>query len=274
MADFTVDGVGEWSPDRLVACWLEAHRRVLGLAATLSAEQWLAPTPCPGWTVGDVVAHLVDLESISAGDPPRQAQVSLETHPHLNGDFGLMTERGVEARRSDTSEEVLAEFEDVLQRRAAALGGLGLQSEVPGPFGAAPLDRVLRMRTFDAWVHEQDIRLAVGADGGWDGDPAAASAFQMVQALPFIWGKKVAPGPGRAVRLVVTGPGLQVDAAVRTGEDGRAQWVEAGPVDTTLTLGWPSYMRLSCGRSGPIAYDIAGDGPLGERLVAALSIAP
>jgi uncharacterized protein (TIGR03083 family) len=273
--DFSVDEVTQWGQPQFVAAWRSAHDRVVELARGLDAAQWSQSTPCPGWTVGDVVAHLADLESISAGDEPLAAEVSEATHPHAAGPIGLLTERGVEARRGRSQAEVVDELADALNRREAMLEGVALDSPVGGPFGEVPLERLLKMRTFDAWVHEQDIRRAVGMDGGWDGDGAKVAAFQMLQSLPFVWGKKAGAQAGQSARLVVTGPGLVADARVIVGDDGRAVRAPAAASSTVvLTLGWPSYMRLSCGRSGPVAYDIDGDGALGERLVEQLNIAP
>ena len=45
-------------------------------------------------------------------------------------------------------------------------------------------------RTFDTWVHEQDIRSAIGEEGGWDTDPARVASLQMIRALPYVLGSQ------------------------------------------------------------------------------------
>ena len=46
-----------------VAAWRDAADRVLALCAELGDDDWSAPTDCPGWTVRDVLAHLVHIET-------------------------------------------------------------------------------------------------------------------------------------------------------------------------------------------------------------------
>jgi uncharacterized protein (TIGR03083 family) len=42
---------------------LTAQRgRLLSLLASLSDEQWAAPTAAPGWSVKDVALHLLDVD--------------------------------------------------------------------------------------------------------------------------------------------------------------------------------------------------------------------
>ena len=53
------------SPDRdeLVRIWHGELLTIADLAAGLDGHQWQAPSPCPGWTVGDLVAHVIDTET-------------------------------------------------------------------------------------------------------------------------------------------------------------------------------------------------------------------
>ena len=88
-----------------------------------------------------------------------------------------------------------------------------------GPFGnPTTMDRLLRIRIFDTWAHEQDIRAAIGQDGGWDTPAAAVSQEQIVRALPYVWARTVGAPDGSTVRIEVTGPDMPRDV----GRDGCA----------------------------------------------------
>ena len=128
-----------------------------------------------------------------------------------------------------------------------------------GVFGKPlPLDTVLRMRIFDTWVHEQDVRVAADRPGGLSGPPAWISAASMVNGAAFVWARRVAAAEGSAAALIVTGPGLHFDIQVGI-VDGRGVIVtEAEPV-TTLTLPFPELVapvrRSGTGRQWPGAGD-------------------
>lgn len=256
---------------------------ILELGVTLDAQQWLAPTSCPGWTVADVIAHLVDIESILAGDPRPDHLPNWAELPHVESDFGRYTEIGVDARRASTQGQLLAEFEDVLQRRRQqlAMGSHDLNSEVTGFLGASiPLSRLLHMRVFDSWIHSQDIRDAVGKVGALDSPGAQVTCTMMLDSLPRIWGKAVQAPAGSVLEFDITGPGIQAQRQVVVGTDGRATFTADQVPDVRMSLSWPEAVRVMAGRIGKAdvniesARHVQGDQALIDRLVINLSIAP
>ncbi len=58
------------------------------------------------------------------------------------------------------------------------------------PVGMAPYRRFMEIRVFDCWLHEQDIRSAIGRPGHEDGPCAEMSVDEVVRALGFIVGKQ------------------------------------------------------------------------------------
>ena len=85
------------------------------------------------------------------------------------------------------------------------------------------------------WMHEQDIRRAVGRPGGLDGPAARAVVRVFARSLGFVVGKRVAPPAGTSVLLEVTGA-VPLRTAVVVGEDGRAGTPAEEPADPTVTL--------------------------------------
>ena len=253
------------------------------VGGSLDSEQWLAPTSCPGWTVADVIAHLVDIESLLAGDPRPDHVPNWAELPHAESDFGRYTEVGVDARRVSTQEQLLAEFDVILQRRRDQLasGSHELDSQVPGFLGASiPLSRLLHMRVFDSWIHSQDIRDAVGQVGAIDSPGARVTRTMMLDSLPRIWGKAVQAPVGSVLEVQITGPGLEAQTQVVIGADGRAAFTTDEVADVELFMSWPCAVRVMAGRTTSAAALVdatmraQGDQALIDRLVINLSIAP
>ena len=266
----------------LLDVWQSALETVVALGAAATDEQWRLPTPCPGWSVGDVVAHLVDIEQMMAGSPRPEHEPDWSSLPHVQADFGRFTEVGVDVRRAHAREDVLAELQETIELRRSQLDAVPEGAEVIGPFGnPTTMDRLLRIRIFDTWAHQQDIRAALGQDGGWDTPAAAVSQEQIVRALPYVWARTVGAPEGATVRIEMTGPGMPRDVAVTAVADGKGVDVAPGPDATVwLTASWPDLMRLACGRVDPdepglrARIVVRGDATLAAALLPALSITP
>jgi len=268
-------------PD-LIDIWQQALESVADLADDVTDEQWQAATPCPGWTVADVVSHLVDLEEMLAGAPRPDHEPDWAALPHATGDFGRFTEIGVDYRRGRSREAVVNELRAAIAARRPQLDAVPDGAEVMGVMGRPiTMDRLLRMRIFDSWVHEQDIRAAIGRDGGWGTLPATIAFQQAAKAIPVVWSRTVRAQPGDVVHVSVTGPELEADIDADVDETGRGR--PCPPVAhpaVSLTVSWPDLMRLTNGR---IAVDdaalrsrisLTGEPALAEALLPALSIAP
>lgn len=277
----------------LLDAWESSLRAVVGLGRVLSAEQWETPTECPGWTAGDVVRHLCWVEAFLAGraDPPHE--VDWTAFPHLTSDFGRLTETGVDVRRHLDQAVVCDELDTLIDVRLAMilrLDPLSLDTEVPGLFGKpVPLRSLLRVRVFDIWTHEQDVRRAVGLPGNLATSGAQVSALQATSSLPFVLARGLGAPVGTSLLLTVSGP-VSFGRCAAVDEEGRGvRLVErCSPDDVTLRLDtdWETYARLSAGRLDTAADDVRarafvtarddvpGAADLAERLLPALAITP
>ncbi len=77
--------------DGLFASW----RDIDDLLETLSAADWATATSLPGWTVRDIVAHLVGTESMLQGVPTPKTDIDVSTLEHVRNDIGVMNEHWV-----------------------------------------------------------------------------------------------------------------------------------------------------------------------------------
>ena len=265
--------------DELFAAWRSASADFIDLVTPLSQAEWDAPTALPGWSVGDIVAHIGWLEGLLMGEYDAPHEPDWSALPHAQSDFGRITEIPVDLRRSWAREAVLVELADRVARRTVELeeGRRDAAAEVMGPFGPASLGRVLRMRTLDTWVHEQDVRDALGRPGHLDTMGAQATASQLLPGLGKVWAKLAGAQPGQVLDVRITGPGIEGGSIVAVGDDGRARIVgddlldQAGTATVTLTMSWPAYLALSCGRGDPQPWReqvmISGDEPLAARVL-------
>ena len=151
-----------------VDTWAVAVEDAVALLRSLRDEDWSRPTDCPGWDVRAVAAHLAHLESELAGNP--QDQVEVPVLAHVTSSLGAYTERGPIARRDWSPAAVVDELEASAAVRLAALradpptDGSARAPVTPGDIGWT-WETLLTNRPLDVWMHEQDIRRAVGRPG-------------------------------------------------------------------------------------------------------------
>ena len=173
------------------AAFEQTVRAVIGLAEEFTEAEWELPTDCPGWTVKDMVSHLVGAEELFLGDPlPAH---DLPDLPHVQNELGRMVELGVDVRRPLPGARVLDQLKAVLERRLAMLAEVDPAAEAPQPDGRpGDYTRLMMFRAFDCWIHEQDIRRATGRPGGLDA-PAAAATRNQPPSAPATAAKRTAP---------------------------------------------------------------------------------
>ena len=94
------------------------------------------------------------------------------------------------------------------------------------PAGPGIYGRSCASRVFDCWMHEQDIRDAVGMPGHGDGPCAAVALAEAADALGYIVGKRAAAPDGAAVTIELTGP---EHVTWHVLVDGRARLVDTLP---------------------------------------------
>ena len=122
------------------------------LIRSISAKEWTTPTRCEGWTVQDVASHVTGALSDIA-----------------NGRFeGLGTpeviQREVDERRGKTPDELADELAEVAKLGNDILGSFDDAAwsgpppvDIPGTLGEG-----VEGLWYDAWVHADDIRTALG----------------------------------------------------------------------------------------------------------------
>jgi uncharacterized protein (TIGR03083 family) len=259
--------------DRLDEVWSS----VAGLGDSLAEADWKAPTECPGWSVQDNLAHIIGIESVILGRPEPGAVPA--DGDHIKNDVGRSNEVWVEAFRDRPGAEVLETFRAVTDERLTMLRApdMDFDAETWTPVGPGAVRDLLPFRVFDSWVHEQDMRRAVGKPGGWDGGAARVSLDRLGSVMPMIVGKKVKPADGTVVVFEVVGPAAR-DLVIAM-EGGRAQVLDQVPDAPTvrIRLSGEAFLRLSSGRGdvdvilGSGAVEISGETALGFSITRSMN---
>lgn len=249
----------------VVECLSKEWETIEELLSGLGDEDWAAPA-LPGWTVQDAVAHLVGTESMLSGETPPTPDFDVSELEHVRNQIAVANELWVEAYRNKQGSQVLDAFRDVTARRREALAGMSQEQFEEAswtPVGPGTYERFMEIRVFDCWVHEQDIRDAIGRPGHESGPCAEASLNEIVRALGFIVGKKAGAPDGSSVTFELTGP---MERTIHVLVEGRAEVVPQlkGEATATLRLSSNLFMRLACGRLNPEAHleEIEMDGDL------------
>ncbi len=261
-----------------VETWWSAVGDFTSVLEQVPAEQWATPTDLAGWDVQACAAHTAHLEGILAGGPEETADVG--EPPHVSGFLGLYTEIGVVNRRHRTPAEILAEIRDVTTRRHEQLLADPPSDASAKPasiFGGVPWtwEVLLRNRPLDIWMHEQDVRRAVGMPGGLDSAAAQHTADYLTESFGFVVAKKAGAPAGTTAVLRVEG---SAPIAFTVNDQGRGERLPAIPDDPTFTLALDreSFIVLAGGRRQPApgAVVTTGDQQLAAQVVASMATTP
>src|SRR5215831_16438248 len=279
------------SDQELVAKQEHVWDSIATLCTLFTEREWKTPTDCPGWSVQDQIAHIVGTESWLLRQPvPDHAPKDMR---HVKNELGQWIEPWVDRCRPWPGARVLAEFITVTRERRHVLHAMSAEEftrEFHTPIGSHTRRSFLPIRIFDNWVHEQDIRRAVGRPGHFAGPVAEHSLERVARAMTFVVGRKVRPAPdttvvfevtgalGRTLALSMEGEGRYAPSAHAVAGE-RATPLDQPPAVPTvrLTMDVETFVCLGCGRWAPeqvlasSAVQIAGDRALAERIVAQMN---
>jgi uncharacterized protein (TIGR03083 family) len=174
---------------------------------------------------------------------------------------------------------VLGIFRSLVAERRDQLRGFPPErfDEVgPSPVGQVPYREFMRVRLMDTWVHEQDIRRAVGRPGHQRGRAVDNALERFVAAMPFVVGKKAGATDGSSVRFDLSGDAARTFTVVMEGGRGRVS--TDGPPDPTVTVAMPTQTwwclclgRWDAERASAEGLSLSGDEELGRKVIGQLA---
>ena len=205
----------ELAPVLVLDLFPEERAALLDLLAGLRGEEWGRPTACPGWSAKDVAAHLLgdDVGRLARG---RDGFAGAAFAPTGEGGFeaallafiNRQNEAWVEATRRLSPRlliDLLRWGGEETQRYFESLDlyALGEPVSWAGPQPAPVWLDIAREYT-ERWLHQQQIRDAVGRAGLKEPRFFAPVLATFVRALPHTFRRVKAPA-GTQVKLVISG---------------------------------------------------------------------
>ena len=195
---------------------LRQRRRLADTLAALDEQQWTTSSRCDGWSVRDVIAHLVGTNQFWTvsilhglrGEPTR----------YLQGFDPVATPaQMVDAVRELSSAEVLSQYIESVEGLAAVVEGLdetAWSSIAEAPPGHIAVRAVALHALWDAWTHERDIVLALGMTQTIEPDEVAGSLYYSAAIGPALAASK---GSTRSGDLAVAATDPSIAFTVRAG---------------------------------------------------------
>jgi len=250
-----------FDPRVTLAAFARQRRRLAATASTLTHDELAAPSRCDGWTVADVLRHLVWVDAtmhrIWSGDESFAEGFDPRTTP----------DRWVQADRVVPDEEVRERY-----LASTETMSMELESAHPGQFGRPSLSPAGRVPWWlsavhigwDSAVHERDVLVPLGRPVVSEPDEMLPSLAYSLVIASFFSGRtplNVQVGPVRVRRdegLVTVGA-----APLPPGDDGD----EDSPLDevTVLSTGPGPAVDALSGR-GSLCDTLGADQDLIDRL--------
>jgi uncharacterized protein (TIGR03083 family) len=255
----------------LFGTWDSLDRLLTGL----SEEQWQTPTPLPGWTVHNVVAHIIGTESVLHGISTPDADIDVSTLDHVRNDVGVANECWVRHLSAESGADLHQRFRTLTADRRKRLSDMAIDdwnAPTLTPVGPDGYGRFMRVRVFDCWMHEHDIRDALdepASEADLVGPAARLTLDEMVTSMGYVVGKLGKAPDGSRVAIELTGP---LARTIRVTVDGRAKLVDnfGGQEPTaTIRVDGVLFTRLAGGRAEPGAggVELGGDQEVASRIV-------
>jgi uncharacterized protein (TIGR03083 family) len=188
------------------------HRELMTLLRGLTPVDWSRATTCAAWSVKDIVAHLLDtgLRRLSLDRDrfaPPAAEIS--SYADLVAYLNRLNAEWVTAA-CRLSPQVLM---DLMDRMSAQLHQYfaALEPHAPARFGVAwagdhvsPVWFDIGREYTERWLHQQQIREAVGAPGLVAREWLHPALNIFMRALPHTY-RATSAEPGRSIHFAITG---------------------------------------------------------------------
>ena len=223
---------------------LEAEQLELAAVVdSLSADDWLTPTPAWGWDVRDTIAHLADTDEMAI-DTATGGPYAINDLAQRAASGADVTYHGVLRGRRLAGADVAAWWARASAKERSMLLQLPADARVPWGIGMRT-SSFATARLMETWAHGLDVRAALGVPAV-DTDRLAHVAWLATRALPYAYSVAGRTPPDAPLRVELTLPsgarwaGGPEDADARiTGSAGQycRVFVHRQPVaDTNLVV--------------------------------------
>lgn len=218
--------------------------------AQLAEADWHRPSLCPGWTVGDIVAHLAS----GAGVQIRTLQNGLagNTSPTYKdqAERDALTDAKLSLPESARAPDFRQEMDHLIDF-LATLSDADMNASGWHQSGVHPLPWFYIQRLGEVTMHRGDVHAALGDSFEYPEDVAATLLPLYVARLPRMLQRDAAG----SLRAVV---GFGAAGAVRVAPEGPEYTAEAADASVNLSADSATLLRVVVGRMHPQEVLTAG----------------
>jgi uncharacterized protein (TIGR03083 family) len=277
-------GLTPVGPVLLVNLFPRLHRELMTLLRGLEPGDWNRPTACALWSVKDIVAHLLDscLRRLSYGRDRSEATPdrSIANYTDLVAYLNRMNADWVAASRRLSprllidlmgwAEPQLHRYLESLNPYETAVFGVAWAGEEQSP-NWFDIGREYTER----WLHQQQIREAVGAPGLTSRQWLSPALDVFIRALPFSY-RDVVADPNTRIELQIDGDAGATWTLAPVSE-GWQLYMGASPDPTTVVslnqeTAWKLFSKALSPDQAREQIRIAGDSRLGEPFLRTLAV--
>lgn len=271
-------------PVLLLDRFVRLHTELMTLLRGLRPSDWSRPTACALWSVKDIVAHLLDtsIRRLSFGRDamPSTPDTPISSYADLVRYLNRLNAEWVTASRR-LSPQLLIDLLDFTAGQVHVFFR-SLDPHTPAVFPVSWAGDDVSPNWFDIgreyterWLHQQQIREAVGAPGLTGREWLHPTLDVFVRALPFTY-RQVEASAGRSVRFEILGDAGGVWTLVR-GATGWELFTGSGSdPDAVVTLDQEAAWKLFSKGLDPGAarkrVHIEGERFLGEPVLGSLAV--
>ena len=164
-----------------------------------SDDEWALPSACAGWSVGDVVLHLIQTNDMAVASCEGRFEELLAS-PLYAPDASAttlddMVDLAVQRARGASPSELFAQWQDGAQRLIGALDAAGPSTRVPWVVGTLSARTLATTRIAETWIHTGDVAVGFGVELE-PTDRLAQIARLSWRTLPHAFGRVGLPAPG------------------------------------------------------------------------------
>lgn len=242
-------------PSEPVLLALDAqHADLARLLEPLDDAAWRAPTPCPGWDVADVVAHLAqtDEAAVASAEGRLGTLANGTLIDDSVADVDELAERMVADTRSMSPAEVFARWSEATTALRTALRTVPPEARCQWVVGTFTARTLATTRLAETWIHTSDVAAALGVEPEVD-DRIAHIARLAWRTVPYAFSRAGLGPPGPVAFDLVLPSGarlaLGVDSARTTVRGSaldlcRVAGQRADAADTALTAEGPDAVAV------------------------------
>ena len=210
------------------------HAELARLLRSLDEIAWRSATPCAGWDVADVTAHLAqsDEAAVASLEGRLVARSDGTLLDGSNADVDALAERMVLDARDLTPAAVLDRWRGAAARLRAVSEGVAPDTRCQWMVGTLAARTLVTTRLSEAWIHTGDIAAALGAEQEVD-DRIGHIARLAWRTVPYSFARAglAAPAPVGFDLVLPSG------ARLALGVDGASTTVHGTALDLCRVAG-------------------------------------